>query len=770
MRSLARGTRWAALASLLLGLPAGCGGDGEGPTGGSTGAVRVTTATTGTNVDPDGYTVRLDGGSPRPVGTNAAVTISGVPAGDHSVSLEGLAANCATGDSPQDVSVAAGATAEVAFDVLCGNTPNPVLTGVSPAPLVEGQPATLTGSNFRPNPAENRVTVGGVAATVTGAGATELHIVVPSFDCQPARSVALQVSVEGRGSNIVSHPVSPAGFTTVAPGQQLLLQDAARFCLQFGPATGTENYLIAVQSTSEVITSLTPIQVTAVAAGAPTAPVLAEARPPVARASFASPRAAALLGAHRRAELALRNWERRRLLPSAGRAPRPGRPTLRTRAGAGAGVGTLAVGASALPGDTVVVRVPDLRADDPCAEFITDSTVVRAVGAHALWLEDIHNAPGGYGAPDFDLLSQAFDSPIYPTDVAYFGEPTDLDGNGRVVVVVTHTVNQFASGPGGGILGFVFVGDLFPRDFCPSSNEGEIFYSIAPDPTGTDPFGPFDRIEALGLIRATLAHEFTHTIQFGRRIAAGFPPPAIWLAEGQATLAEEVTGHAFEGRAPGRNYGFAVALNQDDPGSLDWYSEFFADLAGYFGYNFSPAPSKVAGAPEQCSWLDTPPDNGPCVNATRMVYLSWSLLRWLSDQYGPGFTGGEQGLERALLETPAVGYAAVEAVLGVPMRTLLAQWSAMLYTDDRVAGLDPRLGLASWNLYDIFELHFAPAARLAPRSRGFASFTESASVRAGSTAYFRVSGTNRSATAIRVGSPSDTPLPGIMQVFVVRLL
>jgi len=761
MRSPARGTRWAVLGSMLLGVSTGCGGDGEGPTGGSTGAVRVTTATTGTNLDPDGYTVRLDGASPRAVGVNATVTISGVTAGNHSVSLEGLAANCATTGSPRDVSVAAGVTADVSFDVLCGSAPNPVLGGVSPAPLVEGQAATLTGSNFRTNPAENRVTVGGVAATVTAATATELHITVPSFDCQPARSVPVQVSVEGRGSNVVSHPLAPAAFTAVAPGRELVLQDPAGFCLQFAQATGTENYLIGVQSTSEVVTSLTPIQVTAVAAGAPTPPLLAETRAPGGRASLRDTRAAARLGAHRRAELALRRWERRRF-SSLPRGPRPGRPALRA--------GALAVGAAVAPGDTVVVRVPDLRAEDACAQFVTDTTVVRAVATHALWLEDIHNAPGGYGASDFDLLSQAFDSPIYPTDVAYFGEPTDLDGNGRVVVVVTHTVNQFASGPGSGILGFVFSGDLFPRDLCPESNEGEIFYSIAPDPTGADPFGPFDRTEALGLIRATLAHEFAHTIQFGRRLAAGFPPPAIWLAEGQATLAEEVTGHAFEGRAPGANYGFAVAFNQDDPASLDWYSEFFTDLAGYFGYNFSPAPAKVAGAPEQCSWLDTPPDNGPCVNASRMVYLSWSILRWLSDRYGPGFTGGEQGLQRALLETPAVGYAGVEAVVGVPMRSVLARWSAALYTDDRVAGLDPSLGFTSWNLYDIFELHVIPAARLVPRSHGFASFTESASVRAGSTAYFRVSGTNRSATAVRIRSASDTPLPGIMQVFVVRLI
>jgi hypothetical protein len=60
-------------------------------------------------------------------------------------------------------------------------------------------------------------------------------------------------------------------------------------------------------------------------------------------------------------------------------------------------------------------------------------------------------------------------------------------------------------------------------------------------------------------------------------------------------------------------------------------------------------------------------------------------------------------------------------------------------------------------------------ARLVPTSYGFGSFTAGGNARAGSTAYFRVSGTNRPATGVRVRGLNDAALPAHMQVFVVRL-
>lgn len=85
------------------------------------GAVQVTTATTGSSPDPDGYFVRMDGGPDQLIGTNASITIAGVWAGEHTVWLTGVAWNCSVdGANPRAISVTSGATTEIVFAVTCG--------------------------------------------------------------------------------------------------------------------------------------------------------------------------------------------------------------------------------------------------------------------------------------------------------------------------------------------------------------------------------------------------------------------------------------------------------------------------------------------------------------------------------------------------------------------------------------------------------------------------------------------------------------------------
>ena len=85
-----------------------------------TGDLTVTTTTTGSTLDPDGYTVTGDGTQSLPVATNGSVTFPGLEAGDHSVALSGVAVNCTvSGANPQTVTVPAGGTAVASFTVNC---------------------------------------------------------------------------------------------------------------------------------------------------------------------------------------------------------------------------------------------------------------------------------------------------------------------------------------------------------------------------------------------------------------------------------------------------------------------------------------------------------------------------------------------------------------------------------------------------------------------------------------------------------------------------
>lgn len=102
----------------LLALGA-CGDDD--PAGPSpTGSVEVTTTTTGSSLDADGYMVSVAGGAAQAIDVNGTVTVTGVATGSRSVELTGVASNCTVaGDNPRDVSVTDGGTVSTTFDVTC---------------------------------------------------------------------------------------------------------------------------------------------------------------------------------------------------------------------------------------------------------------------------------------------------------------------------------------------------------------------------------------------------------------------------------------------------------------------------------------------------------------------------------------------------------------------------------------------------------------------------------------------------------------------------
>jgi hypothetical protein len=122
-----------------------------------------------------------------------------------------------------------------------------------------------------------------------------------------------------------------------------------------------------------------------------------------------------------------------------------------------------------------------------------------------------------------------------------------------------------------------------------------------------------------------------------------------------------------------------------------------------------------------------------------------------------------------LIGGTAVGFSNIFSVVGEPVDRMLPQWAAALYVDDGIPGLNTRLTFASWNMLDINFRVLPITARLTPRARTFSNFSDQVTVRAGSSAYFRVGGTNRPATAISVANPNGGALPATMRLWVVRI-
>jgi hypothetical protein len=89
------------------------------PIGSGSGILTVTTGTTGSNPDADGYTVTVDGTSSQAIASNGSATFT-VPAGANPVALSGVASNCAvSGANPGTVTVPAGGTGTATLGVTC---------------------------------------------------------------------------------------------------------------------------------------------------------------------------------------------------------------------------------------------------------------------------------------------------------------------------------------------------------------------------------------------------------------------------------------------------------------------------------------------------------------------------------------------------------------------------------------------------------------------------------------------------------------------------
>jgi hypothetical protein len=650
------------------------------------------------------------------------------------------------------------------------------ITGIAPVPLRAGQAATITGTGFSGNAPTNNVSISGQIVTVTVATTTSLQIQVPQNACLPAGNVSVDVTTAGRSaSSVQPFDAGGAGPVQVALGQQLIITDPFDFCLRFDETAVNESYLIGLQSVASVVTSVTSARITGTSAVGVAAPVLAAPDRPrsgpfaiSAQPIIRSP-AAVLRARHRAAEAAMRR-ENARWLRFMGRPDYSRRDEL--------------AAVSIPPVVTVGQQIP-IRVPQSCSAFTEITAVVRVVGQKGVWLEDVANPTGGFTIADFQAASDEMDARAYDVVVNHFGAPTDLDGNGRVVVVVTKEVNRRSDNT----LGFVHPADVFPRgagqNQCLSSDAGEIYYSRAPD-TG----GQFGAVTSLAVMRdnliPTFVHEFVHILQTGRRFTnpqfVAFQQP--WEFEGQALISEEIYGHQVTSRMTGQNYGFGVSFAGTefpdvDPDPYGWYFDKFFDMFFYFGLDCDAETCdrdlQIAGAPEQCSWLnDSDAGNtGPCVEWREFYGVPWSIFRWIADQYGPGFPGGEAGLMRAFIDHPGAGFNTLADVTGVAVNQLLAQWAATLYTDDRFAGMDPRLQMTSWNLTAFagpegVQGPLIPTVWLRPRLRTFGPFIDQVQVRGGSTSYFRVSGA-RPAFALSARSTAGATLPGHLQLWIVRV-
>src|SRR2546430_5276039 len=177
----------------------------------TTGDLTVTTSTSGTDIDSDGYTVTLDGSTGQSIGSNDAtgVRFPNLSAGSHSVALSGVASNCTvSGGTSHGVTIVAGQPNSTAFSVTC--TPIPPTTGSLTVTT------NTSGADLDPDGYTLTVDAGGQgiginsSATITGlaAGGHSVTLSAVASNCTVSGANPRTVSVTAGGTTSTTFTVS----------------------------------------------------------------------------------------------------------------------------------------------------------------------------------------------------------------------------------------------------------------------------------------------------------------------------------------------------------------------------------------------------------------------------------------------------------------------------------------------------------------------------------------------------------------------------------
>jgi galactose oxidase-like protein/Big-like domain-containing protein len=162
----------------------------------TTGSLQVSAATSGSSLDPDGYTITLDGTDRGALGVSSAVTLAELVPGGHVVGLGSIPGNCLVqGDNLRDVTVIAGASATVGFEVIC----------TAPPPNSGTLQITTVTTGPDPDPDGYRFTVDGGADQPIGAnGVTSLTNFASGVHAVLLNAVAGNCSVQGTNPRSVT--------------------------------------------------------------------------------------------------------------------------------------------------------------------------------------------------------------------------------------------------------------------------------------------------------------------------------------------------------------------------------------------------------------------------------------------------------------------------------------------------------------------------------------------------------------------------------------
>lgn len=557
-----------------------------------------------------------------------------------------------------------------------------------------------------------------------------------------------------------------------------------------GPGDNGAEYRLAVQSAAES-PGTTPMRLSVETDGGSSSAVSARrtvAPPPAVRPGDGID----LRGYGIRSELQKRSLE---MLERGGVAPSPGRREVRTQT-------MLPTGQEPSKDDTLEFWFPvdstgSIDCDTTQAEKVTATVQAVNSNGEVAMVEGNQVDDGALDEMDYQALADEFDQTVFGTDVAYFGAPSDIDDNQRVLVLFTNKVNEFSAERTEGDDSPLVSGFFLPTDLadsgdatksgdtsdgaCGASNEAEVLWLIAPDPDGSTGEQELTVQQATQLARSTASHEFQHLLNLGNRLfvgGGGFgDAEETWLDEGLSHVAEEIVGLDKSDVVLRDN----LTLS-DVTGSASQDSVFNTFLISDFA---NLARHLQSTNETQALAVDDPADSDETL---RMRGFAWGFLRWLADRVHAGQAGSTPGTgdpeEQFFRELAGAdgsletGVDNVEASASTGWPTLLADFGLAMIVDDDEPQAPARQQVLTWHLRDVYRglnqavgsFPFNREYPLAPTQIGFSSSTTDFEVRAGTGRYFTLSsGGSGPDVALELSDQSGSELTaGSPQITIIR--
>jgi IPT/TIG domain len=605
------------------------------------------------------------------------------------------------------------------FVEFTANAVLPPLLTVVPAAATAGEAIEIEGSNFSPTPRHNTVLFSGIPGRVIASQTGRLTVEVPP--CLPGRSVEVEVRLgesrsDPRSMSVTGTQMEPA----LAVGADTLLAGSDGFlCFAFGGDGQQASYVAVVQSSSQVgaarfdmaVLGLVGAPAAMVTGSRTEAPSLGAAPAPMSPAAPDGPGSA-----HAEWENFVRSLEAKAVATTQVVQPAPA-PAISTR-------------------PPVVGERRDFNVLGAGGSFTQVTGEVRFVSQQAALYVDATVLPD---VPDSFLedLARRFDEPTFPLITDSYGDVSDLDGNGQVIILLTPVVNRLTPrGSDGFAAGFFFGLDLLVGE--ENGNQGEIFYLLVPDPTGefSDPHsvGELERV-----LPAILAHELQHMIHFNERVLkrGAERTDALWLSEALAHTAEDVVAEHFatEGKF---DYALLFSLENHSRAAL---------------------------------YLDSPPNSSLIVSSGQASLsergAGWLFVRYLEERFGG------RSVLRALTQTTLTGTENVTSAAGVSWPSLLADWGAAVGVEGQPEGFRTRV--RSELQYPVLDL--VEALRtvritfpLLPSVRGRADFVVPDRLWSSSSAYFLIRPATTGLGLAILGSGGGPPSEeAALQLKIVRL-